>query len=42
MAGAFGSGKSVINDSVVRTIAATLAAFSTAARVTLAGSMIPN
>ena len=43
MAGAGGaaSGISLIRDSVVRTMAATLEAFSIAALVTLAGSIIP-
>ena len=41
MAGSF-LGISVIMDSVVRIMAATLAAFSTADRVTLAGSIIPR
>ncbi len=41
MGAGFFSGMSVISASVVRIIAAMLAAFSTALRVTLAGSMIP-
>ena len=40
--GAGGSGLSATRDSVVRTMEATLAAFSRALRVTLAGSTIPE
>ena len=41
-AGAGGSGLSATRDSVVSTMAETLAAFSRALRVTLAGSMMPE
>ena len=40
-AGASGCGISLMSDSVVSTIAATLEAFSIAALVTFGGSMIP-